>query len=784
MIVLGLTITVLCGYYGDNSLLLPLLLCLFLAAYCMDSYPFTVCSALFFLIWGLSALTPWLFPLHHPDSITDKVTATPVTIEGVIADRPVVTIDGSRVVIQAEQLRSAAGVEPVVGQLLLFVGEGAVQMSRGDRVRFVSTIATPRLLGLPGEFNYPRFLAFQGINVLCRIRTSQDIVLIKGGAVLSPLRSVDHLANVLGESIRRAIPDDAISSVLVALLLGDQRRIPRELANAYTRAGVNHILSISGFHVGIIAAFISLATMWCLSRFEYITLRWNIRRCAVLISVPAMAAYLVLTGTAPATARSVIMLTVFALALFAEREQNAINTLLLAAFCLVVINPPTLFDVSFQLSFVSLWGLILMVPPVTGWCERVSSPRLREVLLFLAASIAATVITIIPVLYTFKVASVNGILTNFLIVPLLGYGAVLAGFVAAPLTLLLPAAAPYLLWPAAVLISIANRFIIWSTCLPIYRSYGVTDYDMLVFWLLLSWLTFVSNKTVRRNGALLLVIAGCVVHVSLTAVSDGTLHISVLSVGQAESLLLRLPDSSTLLIDGGGYLFENDNDFGQKYMAPALGALHVTRIDRMIATHNHPDHSGGLPFLIQNFTVGEFWSNRSITAEIAEALRHKQLPHQILKRGDLITLPGPVTITVLSPAASQPEDDTDEENVNEQSLVFRLVYGDFSMLFTADAGFTAEQTMLAGNNLLASTVLKVGHHGSRYSTSPEFLARVHPKVAFISAGAGNRFGLPSPRTVELLTQQRIPLFRTDRDGTIELVTDGRKWAITTPYKPD
>ncbi len=784
MMALGLSLTALFGFPVAISSLFSLLVCLLLASFHSGSTPFTVCTALFFLWWGLSALNPWLFPVQNSHSIHQRATGLRSTIEGVISERPEVTEYGSRMVIQAEHIQTATGVEAVTGHVLLFISDGDIQLERGDRIRFISGISTPRLLGLPGEFNYPRFLAFQGIGALCRVQSPRDVVLIKGGAVISFQRSIDHLALVLGENIRHAIPDESTSSVLTALLLGDQRRIPHDLAAAYTRAGVNHILSISGFHVGIIATCISLLTMWCLSRSEYISVRWNIRKIAVLVSVPTMAGYLMLTGSAPATARSVLMLMVFALALYAEREQDAINTLLLAAFVLVAANPPTLFDISFQLSFVSLWGIMLIVPPISRWCERLASLRLRTLILFVAASVAATAVTVLPVLHTFNVASMNGILTNFLIVPLLGYGAVLAGFVAAPVTLLVPWAAPCLLWPAAVMVQISNRFILWCISLPVYNGYFVTTGDMLFFWLLLVWLTFVSRPVVLRSGALLLVVAGCAVHFIQASVGDRLLHITMLSVGQAESLLLRLPDKSTLLVDGGGYLFENDNDFGQKYLAPALGALHVTRVDRMVATHEHPDHSGGLPFIIKNFPVGEFWSVRRVTAEIDEALQQKRLPRHTLTVGEIIELPGPVTITVLSPAISPSTGGDSEDNVNEQSLVFRLVYGQFSMLFTADAGFEAELAMCAEKGLLESTILKVGHHGSRYSTSEKFLDRVHPKTALISAGAGNRFGLPSTRTVDLLMKRRIPLYRTDRDGTIEVVTDGTTWSVTTPYKPD
>ncbi len=780
----GMVLSALGGYFCDLTSVAAVLLCMLLACYLPKPFFFSALTALFFFLWGLFALHPWLSPESSPYSVKSKASDNPVTIEGVISARPSILPDGSRLIVQAECVIRGGRAEATSGFLLLYISKGDVSLFRGDRIRFVSRISLPHRLGLPGEFDYSRFLALQEISATCRVATQNEIVLIRSAATESVQRSIDLIAQRLGDAIRNSIPDARVSSILAALVIGDQGRIPRDLADAYTRAGVNHILSISGFHVGIIAAFITGMIIWFLTRFEYPALRWNVRRIAVLIAVPAMVAYLFLTGNAPATARSVIMLTVFAVALFSEREHDAINTLLFAAFILVAINPPTLFDVSFQLSFISLWGILVAVPLITKRTAHISSLWLRTLIQFVAASVAASFVTLLPVLFVFKVASLNGILTNFLIVPLLGYGAVLAGFIALPLVVLLPASASLLFWPAAALIAISNRFILWCTSLPVLTFYGITGWDMFFFLLFMTCMTFLKNRILLSVSGVLIPICGCALHLYTATASDGRLHITMLSVGQAESILVRCPDGSTLLVDGGGYLHDNGHDFGQRVLTPALGALHVGRVNRMIATHDHSDHSGGLPFVIKNFEVDAFWSVSSVTPAIVKELKIKHVPRRTLAAGDIFTLPGPVIVTVLSPVKSPQSSGRDEASVNEQSLVFRLRYRDFSMIFCADAGFEAEQRMLSDRHELKSTVLKVGHHGSRFSTSEEFLERVHPELAFISAGAGNRFGLPSERTVDLLKLRKINLYRTDHDGTIELATDGVDWSVATPYRPD
>jgi competence protein ComEC len=255
-------------------------------------------------------------------------------------------------------------------------------------------------------------------------------------------------------------------------------------------------------------------------------------------------------------------------------------------------------------------------------------------------------------------------------------------------------------------------------------------------------------------------------------------------------LLIRLPEGSTLLVDGGGYLFDREHDFGELTLGPALHKLGVGRIDRMVMTHSHPDHNGGLPYVARTLPVGEFWEaapggSGQIYKLLKIALVKQRVPMRQLAAGDTFELPGGVTVQVLSPPRriAHAAEEKNDRDMNEDSLVFRLKYGEQSFIFTGDAGFSAEQHMLENGMVMPACVLKIGHHGSRHSTSEEFLDRVAPRVALISAGRGNSFGLPSPRTLALLNRRRIAIYRTDLDGTIELVSDGKSLRITTPYNP-
>lgn len=805
------------GFLLPYSSLAAILGCLIISSMIRWRPPFVICTALFFCAWGACALTPWKSPPLSSRSITSHAASAPITLEGVVQSRPIISPAGNNLVIRTEHVFHEGRVVPVCGDVMLYVSNGDVNFARGDRIRCNTRSSIPHRLGLPGEFDYPRYLAFQGIAATGRVASQDEIVLILAAAEESVLRRIDLVARHLGDFIRTSVADEKVSSILTALLIGDQKRIPLDLANAYTRAGVNHILSVSGFHVGIIAYFIVTIVLLLATRSEKLALHLNLRRMVLLLTVPVMLLYLCLTGSAPATARSVIMLTVFVLALYAERETDPVNTLLLSAFLLLAIHPPSLFDVSFQLSFLALWGIVAIVPSVMNisstleecFCTLQSEHRivnallqcardrvvkrswLRTLVQFVAASCAASFATVVPVLFIFKQASLNGILTNFLIVPILGYGAVLAGFCAMPFIVICQPIAHLLMWIAAEMVVLSNWLIGLFARLPVVHFYGISALDMLMFVAVMCVLTFIRHKPAKVSLCVALPCVAILAHVCAPSAADGRLHITMLSVGQAESLLVRLPDGATMLVDSGGYLHENGRDFGDRVLAPALFKLGVRRIDRLILTHSHPDHIGGMPFVARTIPVGTFWESVAggdgdSYGQLRAVLTGNRVPIRQLATGDMITLPGGVALQVLSPRRGLQRRTltVNDMGMNEDSLVFRLVYGSFSMLFTADAGFPAEDRMLADDVELKATVLKVGHHGSRYSTSEAFLDHVAPRVALISAGAGNGFGLPSSRTLSLLARRGIRTYRTDLDGTIELTSDGSTWSVSTPYQPE
>jgi len=784
--VLGFIVNDQTGFSVPLLLVIASGVALFLSSFPASRVMFLVCLSLFFFFWGCRALSFWSNPQYPADSIRNVTSPTPVVVGGVVKSRPSHSEGRTSFILDAEYLFGETNTKPVSGKVMVYVAEGECTVARGDRIRFSCRLIKPRILGLPGEFDYPRYLRFNSVVATANISHASGIVLERGGAADTVLRKFDDIAADLSSFIRLHEKDSGAASVLIALLLGDQKQIPKDLNNAYSRAGVNHILSISGFHVGIIAYGMTMFLLFLATRSTFLACNFNLRRLVLLFSLPVMVAYLLVTGAAPATARSVIMLGAILFALFLERETDGINSLLLAASVLLILNPPTLFDVSFQLSFLALWGIVLIIPHLSTWATRFGQRQVQQIIIFATASVAASLFTLVPVLYVFNQASLNGVLSNFIIVPILGYGAVLLGFVGLLCSYVSTTVALLFLVPAGWLTRLSNTVVSYFASLPVIHCHVVTALDMGLFLLGICAATFLSTRRQKLFACSLILVVFSAWHLSAASKNDGRLHVTMLSVGQGESILLHLPGGENWLIDGGGYLHENGKDFGERTVTPALLKSGVRKLDGIILTHSHPDHLGGLPFVAETMPVASAWKTAmggggELEQRLEVAMSQQHAPFREISAGTVLHLSPEVSLQILSPLASMANSVRNDQDMNEQSLVFRLIYKKFSMLFTADAGFEAESEILKSHIPMKSTVLKVGHHGSRYSTSEEFLKSVSPSIALISAGYGNRFGLPSPDTIQLLQGFGVKIYRTDVSGTIELSTDGVDIDVKSPF---
>lgn len=760
-----------------GSLILPLITAALCAVLCKSRIPLYIALSCLLFIAAIVSINPYLHPDLPASHISHYNSEEAIVVEGIIDSRPETTERGFRLYLQARQVRINGEHQAVSGRLLLTVKEGEMSFLTGDRVSFASRIRIPRNYGTPGEFDIERYLAFRRIFATAHVDGTDDVIFLGKSGEFRLQRHIDGIAINLGRFIRDNVPA-AEGAILRALLLGDMGGVPKGMKDAYTRTGVNHILSISGFHVGIIAFFIFQVMLWIAKRWEFLLLYLNLRRFTLVLTLPALVFYLFLSGAAPATLRSVIMIGVFILAMVLEREADPIDSLMLAAVIILAGSPPALFDISFQMSFLALWGIVVLTPILMTPFKSFNSRIGRKILVFFMATVAATVATIIPVAYYFHRTTLTGLISNFLIVPLLGYGAVVLGFAALPLVYVVPFGAKALLLAAAFLVKLSNAAIVLLAKIPTLPVFTPPWPSLAILYVFLMMVTFLKAGKLRRYSSFFLLLILGVSLLPIPSADKGKLALTFFSVGQGDSILIEFPNGKRMLVDGGGSYGESAWDMGERLIAPALWKLGIDRIDYLVLTHPHPDHSQGLAYVAANFAIGEFWEGCGYAEhEECQVLRAvlggRGIPVRKISAATAPIEIGDARIEPLGPFAGYRPLGTDEhfENANDESLVLRITSGNFSVLLTGDISEKVERILGARAADLRCTILKVAHHGSRYSSSVSFLKAASPTIAVISAGYGNSFHLPARQTLDRLSRLGIKTYRTDLDGAIRIIFD-------------
>ncbi len=289
----------------------------------------------------------------------------------------------------------------------------------------------------------------------------------------------------------------------------------------------------------------------------------------------------------------------------------------------------------------------------------------------------------------------------------------------------------------------------------------------------------------RRSTALQLTLlitllnAGILLAPRLSLRQSTQLRVVFLDVGQGDSCVIQTPTGQVIVIDTGNRSLDGQDDMGRRVVAPYLRSQGVQRVDLLLLTHPDLDHIGGADTLLDRFPVGMLATNgqdrQPNQEEVVKRATQTGVAVHHARQGETMDLGGGVVAQVVAPIG----DDVNEPT-NSHSVVLRLTYGASSLLLTGDADTAEEERILQGGTLSSTQLLKVGHHGSRTSTTEPFLRRVAPKIAVISVGKRNPFGHPAPATLERLNRQGAQVFRTDRQGAITCVSDGASWTCR-PY---
>ncbi|MBC2713545.1 MAG: DNA internalization-related competence protein ComEC/Rec2 [Desulfosarcina sp.] len=737
---------------------------------------------------GYLAMVPWVSPAHGPDHLVHYLDTGYWQIHGTVVDQPIVRFGRTRSILDVNTLSREGVSQPAQGRIRMTV-MGEAKLVPGDRVTFPARIRPFRNFRNPGGFDYRRHMAFKGIHGSAWVQAEK---LQRSGSRTRSLASrlIGGARHRLTQMIDAAggKEDTDEKAVLKALVFGDRSGIDDLLRERFNRAGVGHLLAISGLHVGIVATVAFGCFRWIFSFFPPLLWQgWGRQWAAAATLVPVLA-YGVLSGMSPSTQRAEIMVAVFLAALILGRAHDILNTLSVAALVILALFPPALFSISFQLSFAAVLAIVYGFEKIGVARKKADSPanqaggRLISFVLVSALAIAGTTPV---VLFHFNQTSVVGIAANLFLVPLVGFVAVPLGLVSAFASTCFESAAASGFWLSIKILHLALMGVDFFSGLSFAAVKTVTPSMLeIILYYLTCWALLNLRKITVAPwvlAAALVMTAGDALYWSYQRFWHRDLKVTAIDVGQGGSTLMELPGGDVWLYDGGGFSNNRVFDMGQRVVAPVLWRKKIATVDILVLSHPNADHLNGLIYIARHFNVRELWTNGDANTtwgyrELMAVCREKDI---VVRRADAGTgkiVIGPVALAVLHPAVgflSHPYE-IDQEYRNNGSLVIKATFGETAFLLTGDIMARAESTLVprAGRDL-ASTVLFAPHHGSRTSSSPDLVAAVRPEVVVISAGAGNRFGFPHVEVTDRYRAAGCRILCTGTHGAISMRSDGK-----------
>lgn len=746
-----------------------------------------------------------------------------VLISGCVVEPPVFFDEREQFVVElAPEARARVN-------LYLKEGEEPPALRYGQRVDLEGRVRQPHNFRNPGSFDYAGYLARKDIYWTISVSSAENVKLLPGECGSPFYAVIFWLRTTALKRLERLYPDNPDElAMLRAILLGESSKLERVWKDQFRRTGTYHTLVISGLHVAVLAGCFLFLLRIC-----------NLGLGATLLLTTVVAwTYAFVTGWHTPVIRAASGLTLFLLGGFFFRRRRLLNVLAGIAIVFLVCDPEQAFEASFHLSFLAVAVIGALAVPVL---ERTSAPYLRglsgltdadrdlhleprvaqfrlelrllaETLWFWTRitqrwSLPLFAGALRVLLYTYELATVSAVIQIGLALPMAAYfhRVSFTGLVANPIVVTLMS--------FAVPLGFLAIFTGWSVPAAMARLLVSASLKVVAYladwdpnwripdppgWLIVAFLgslllVAVTLRVLRRLRlvalALMALASGFLLfHPFAPRIERGVMELTVIDVGQAESLFVSLPDGKLMAVDGGGIpTFRGRSkprlEIGEDVVSPYLWSRSITHLDVLVATHGHEDHIGGLTALLENFHPEQLWVGAVSQGAAWLALRDKALQQGVkivpLRQGRRFDYGGARVEVLAPPVGYVPAN----EPHNNDSLVLRLSYGDHSFLLTGDMERQIERWIIEEGLLGPTSVVKVPHHGSKTTTSAAFLDAARPAFAVVSAGFENSYGFPHTELLDRLARRGVTVLRTDLNGLVRVRTDGRRFRVESTGWP-
>lgn len=583
---------------------------------------------------------------------------------------------------------------------------------------------------IDNAFNYKKYLNHQRINYY---------MLVDNINIVSNNKSVFYfLKNKLIERI------DEIDQMgyMRTFIIGDKTILNNEITESYQKNGISHLFSISGMHVSLIVSML----MFFLNKVSYN----NFLKNGIVIFF--LIFYLFLTGCGSSILRTVIMFIVFTLNKILNLNIKRLDLMLLVLIIAIIIKPLIIFDMGFQFSYSISFALVMCYKKVSNYKKKWQKNLITSFLSFFIS---------FPIcIYYYSEINFLSILLNLVFIPLVS----LIIFPLILLTFIIPCIQPIL----EILVTALEKTSMFMNNITFLNfTFSKPSILIITLYYIIIFLSFSKPKNLLFLGLLI------VIHKNFLYL-DNSIKVTMLDIGQGDSILIKFPhNKGNLLIDTGGIVTfskKNESYLAEEKIIPYLKTLGINELNYLIVTHGDYDHMGEAINLVDNFNVENVIFNcgpyNDLEQELIKVLDKKKIKYySCIKELNI----GDNKLYFLN--------DKDYGNENDNSSVIYTKLNNYKFLFMGDAGVEVEEDLIEKYNLQNIDVLKVGHHGSRTSSSKEFIDVINPKYSIISVGKNNRYGHPNDSVLENLNNSKI--YRTDQEGSIMFKIKSNKIAVET-----
>ena len=650
----------------------------------------------------------------------------------------------------------------------------------GDEIEIIGELKKPNGARNYKGFDYKQYLKSKKIYATV---SSENYKIISKNKIDIISKVINSVQNNMKSNINKILNEEE-AALCIGILVGDREAISEQTEDNFKKSNLTHMLAVSGSHI----TYIINALAMLLGKTS--------KRTSKIFTIIILIFFMALTGFTFSVIRACIMGILVLLASLMYRKPDTINNLGISSFIILLFNPYAISDAGFLLSYGGTIGIVLLGDKIENAIykeENKNKNIINKIIKYIIISFSITLsanLIIIPIMaYNFSTVSFTFWISNILAAPIMEI-ATIFGFIIYFISIFFIPLAKFLGIFLNLLLYLLLKIAEVSSLIPGSSIYIKTPYiiECIIYYLfIVLWLKwdYIKNA-IKVKKILKVLVASSILLIIFSSIFiccfPKTLKIYFVDVGQGDCTLIKTPTNKHILIDGGGSEFDNF-DVGESTLLPYLLDRRITTIDYMLISHFDSDHIDGLfavmeNLKIKNIIISKQGEKSDNFIRFQELVKNKKVNVLVVKKGDRIQIDKYSYFEILFP-----EENLIQDNVlNNNSIVANFCSMGFKLLFTGDIEEIAEKRLwklYRDTDKLKSTILKVAHHGSKTSSTAKFLELVTPKIALIGVGEGNKFGHPNNGVLDRIRDYTNKIYRTDKNGEIEIIYTKGKIRILT-----